>query len=121
MVASADRRRARGVAQRLAPHRESTRTGIWHETYLARAGEDEAVYSNRPPHGLGKAGRHVAISAKLARDLDVGIVLIHHRSSKNGSAAGFVRPSYGRERRWDWLPLDELNPQEGGRLPFGAP
>lgn len=33
------------------------RTGIWHETYLVRAGEYEAVYANMPPHGLGKAGR----------------------------------------------------------------
>ena len=33
------------------------RTGIWHETYLVRAGEYEAIYANMPPHGLGKAGR----------------------------------------------------------------
>jgi hypothetical protein len=33
------------------------RSGIWHETYLVRAGEFEAVYGNMPPHGLGKAGR----------------------------------------------------------------
>jgi hypothetical protein len=30
--------------------------GIWHETYLVRAGEYEAVYSGMPPIGLGKAG-----------------------------------------------------------------
>jgi Domain of unknown function (DUF4188) len=35
------------------------RSGIWHETYLVRAGEYEAVYGNMPPHGLGKAGRLV--------------------------------------------------------------
>jgi hypothetical protein len=29
-------------------------TGIWHETYLVRAGEYEAVYANMPPFGLGK-------------------------------------------------------------------
>lgn len=40
----------------------SSRTGIWHETYLVRAGEYEAVYGNMPPHGLGKAGRLRAIS-----------------------------------------------------------
>ena len=34
---------------------KSGRTGIWHETYLVRAGEYEAVYSNMPPKGLGKA------------------------------------------------------------------
>jgi hypothetical protein len=32
----------------------STRTGIWHETFLVRAGEYEAVYGNMPPTGLGK-------------------------------------------------------------------
>lgn len=35
------------------------RSGIWHETYLVRAGEYEAVYANMPPTGLGKAGRLV--------------------------------------------------------------
>lgn len=28
--------------------------GIWHETYLVRAGEYEAVYSGMPPFGLGR-------------------------------------------------------------------
>jgi hypothetical protein len=36
---------------------KSARTGIWHETYLVRADEYEAIYGNMPPHGLGKAGR----------------------------------------------------------------
>jgi len=40
----------------------SDRTGIWHETYLVRAGEYEAVYGNMPPFGLGKAGRLVPLS-----------------------------------------------------------
>jgi hypothetical protein len=40
----------------------SDRTGIWHETYLVRAGDYEAVYGNMPPHGLGKAGRLVPVS-----------------------------------------------------------
>ena len=39
----------------------SGRTGIWHETYLVRAGEYEAVYGNMPLHGLAKAGRAVPI------------------------------------------------------------
>lgn len=34
---------------------KSTRTGIWHETYLVRAGDYEAIYGNMPPHGLGRA------------------------------------------------------------------
>jgi hypothetical protein len=41
---------------------KSDRTGIWHETYLVRAGEYEAVYGNMPPIGLGKAGRLVPLS-----------------------------------------------------------
>jgi hypothetical protein len=45
------------VAPLLAPCRQSGRTGIWHETYLVRAGEYEAIYGNMPPFGLGKAGR----------------------------------------------------------------
>jgi hypothetical protein len=40
----------------------STRTGIWHETFLVRAGEYEAVYGNMPPHGLGKASRLVPVA-----------------------------------------------------------
>ena len=28
--------------------------GIWHETYLVRAGEYENAYSGIPPHGLGR-------------------------------------------------------------------
>jgi hypothetical protein len=40
------------------------RTGIWHETYLVRAGEYEAIYGNMPPHGLGKAGALVPISSE---------------------------------------------------------
>ncbi|MGA9857630.1 MAG: DUF4188 domain-containing protein [Solirubrobacteraceae bacterium] len=37
----------------------SGRTGIWHETYLVRAGQYEAVYGNMPARGLAKAGRLV--------------------------------------------------------------
>jgi Domain of unknown function (DUF4188) len=40
----------------------SSRTGIWHETYLVKAGQYEAVYGNMPAHGLGKAGRLVPAS-----------------------------------------------------------
>jgi hypothetical protein len=45
---------------------KSARTGIWHETYLVRAGEYEAIYGNMPPHGLGKAGRLVPVSEAAA-------------------------------------------------------
>jgi fumigallin biosynthesis monooxygenase-like protein len=48
---------------------KSTRTGIWHETYLVRAGEYEAIYGNMPPYGLGKAGRLVPLAETTsARD-----------------------------------------------------
>jgi hypothetical protein len=33
--------------------------GIWHETYLVKAGQYEAVYSGMPPHGLGRASELV--------------------------------------------------------------
>jgi Domain of unknown function (DUF4188) len=40
----------------------SGRTGIWHETFLVKAGQYEAVYGNTPARGLGKAGRLVPVS-----------------------------------------------------------
>ena len=47
---------------------KSPRTGIWHETYLVRAGEYESIYGNMPPHGLGKATELVPLAAdKTAR------------------------------------------------------
>ena len=48
---------------------KGTRAGIWHETYLVRAGEYEAIYGNMPPHGLGKAANLVPVAASVsARD-----------------------------------------------------
>ena len=41
---------------------KSTRTGIWHETFLVRAGEYEAVYGNMPTYGLAKASRAVRVA-----------------------------------------------------------
>jgi hypothetical protein len=35
---------------------KDNRAGIWHETFLVRAGEYETIYANMPPFGLGKAG-----------------------------------------------------------------
>jgi hypothetical protein len=40
----------------------SDRTGIWHETFLVRAGEYEAIYGNMPRYGLALAGQHVPLS-----------------------------------------------------------
>jgi hypothetical protein len=48
---------------------KSGRTGIWHETYLVRAGEFEAIYTNMPTYGLAKASSLVAVSdSTAARD-----------------------------------------------------
>jgi hypothetical protein len=41
---------------------QSNRTGIWHETYLVKAGNYESVYCNTPLRGLGKAGRLIPAS-----------------------------------------------------------
>jgi hypothetical protein len=40
--------------------------GFWHETYLVRQGEYEAVYSGMPPFGLGAASRLVPVTAERA-------------------------------------------------------
>ena len=44
--------------------------GIWHETYMVRAGEYECVYSGMPPFGLAKATQTVSAEGKResARD-----------------------------------------------------
>jgi hypothetical protein len=39
--------------------------GIWHETYLAKAGTYENVYANMPAFGLGKAGTLVPAKSGL--------------------------------------------------------
>ncbi len=47
---------------------KSGRTGIWHETYLVRAGEYECVYGNMPTFGLAKASTLVpAAESSTAR------------------------------------------------------
>lgn len=38
--------------------------GVWHETYLVRAGEYEAIYSGMPRWGLGCAGALVPVSKR---------------------------------------------------------
>ena len=42
---------------------KTTAVGIWHETYLIRAGEYECIYGNMPVMGLAKAATRVEISA----------------------------------------------------------
>jgi hypothetical protein len=43
-----------------------THVGIWHETFLVRTGEYEAVYGNMPPYGLAKASRGVTLAESSA-------------------------------------------------------
>ena len=38
--------------------------GIWHETYLVRAGQYEAIYSGMPPWGLGSIAALVPASGR---------------------------------------------------------
>jgi hypothetical protein len=41
--------------------------GIWHETFLVRAGEYETLYGAMPRIGLALAGRHLPIAAHQER------------------------------------------------------
>jgi hypothetical protein len=51
---------------------KSDRTGIWHETFLVRAGEYEAIYGNMPPRGLGKAGRLMSVAEASSARVRLG-------------------------------------------------
>ena len=42
------------------------RTGFWHETFLVRAGEYEAIYDDVPVAGLAAAGRAVPVDRSSA-------------------------------------------------------
>lgn len=44
---------------------KDTRSGIWHETFLVRDGEYEAIYGNMPLHGLAKASRSVPLAESI--------------------------------------------------------
>ena len=41
---------------------KDNRSPIWHETYLVRAGEYEAIYANCKPRGLALAGQLVPVN-----------------------------------------------------------
>ena len=41
--------------------------GIWHETYLVKPGQYEAIYSGMPPFGLGKVGKLIPASGARER------------------------------------------------------
>jgi len=42
---------------------KTTAVGIWHETYLIRAGEYECIYGNMPLFGLGKVATRLEVGA----------------------------------------------------------
>lgn len=43
--------------------------GIWHETYLVKAGQYEAIYGNMPAHGLGAVrGSRLTRASNTARE-----------------------------------------------------
>ncbi len=45
---------------------DSGDVGIWHETYLVKAGSSENIYHNMPPFGLGQVG---GLVPAVGRDL----------------------------------------------------
>lgn len=53
---------------------KSNRTGIWHETYLVRSGEYEAIYGNMPAFGLGKATSLIPLAEASAARTRLGTV-----------------------------------------------
>ena len=61
--------------------------GIWHETYLIRAGEYESIYSGMPLMGLAKAAQLADISgdAEAAR-------------GRLGAVADEAQPAAGEKR-----------------------
>ena len=40
--------------------------GIFHESYLVKAGQYECVYANMPRHGLAKAGEVVSATGRMS-------------------------------------------------------
>ncbi len=52
----------RGFNKKIASNGD---VGIWHETYLVRAGDYENVYNNMPKYGLGRAGQLLSASGKF--------------------------------------------------------
>lgn len=52
--------------------KEVAAVGIWHETYLVRAGEYETVYNNMPPHGLAACDGTEVVPAANRRETASG-------------------------------------------------
>jgi Domain of unknown function (DUF4188) len=65
------------------------RTGIWHETFMVRAGEYEALYNDVPVAGLAAAGRAVPLDADSRARVRI------RRSARSGdepARRGVARP-----------------------------
>lgn len=45
--------------------KQSGAVGIWHETYLVKAGQYETIYHHMPSHGLGKASSLIPVGSHL--------------------------------------------------------
>jgi hypothetical protein len=64
------------------------RTGIWHETFLVRAGEYEASYDDIPVAGLARAGRAVDLDAESR----AGTRIRRPARAAGGELRGVARP-----------------------------
>ena len=74
---------------------KSTRTGIWHETFLVRAGEYEAVYGNMPTSRAGQGqpprlGERGSLGPRAAQGR------VHHGLNP---AVGAMLDRHGQDRR----------------------
>jgi len=65
------------------------RTGIWHETFLVRAGEYEAIYNDSPVAGLAHAGRPAELDADSRARLRIRR---EARAGADGLPRGVARP-----------------------------
>jgi hypothetical protein len=65
------------------------RTGFWHETFLVRAGEYEAIYNDVPVAGLAAAGRPVSVNADSRARLRIRRA---ERVDAGRSMGGVARP-----------------------------
>jgi hypothetical protein len=63
------------------------RTGIWHETFLVRAGEYEAIYNDVPVAGLAAAGRAVPVDRSSGARLR-----LRPAARARGARRGVARP-----------------------------
>ncbi len=68
------------------------RTGIWHETFLVRAGEYEAVYSDVPEAGLAAAGRAAPITRTSSARLRLRPAETGDGVPVDGASAGPTAP-----------------------------